>query len=440
MSSDRALREGKDGKENLTSVPRFSFISNTEMAETTFDPERDEALSYALYTAEGTVTTEDCLVRGTKKFTPPGDHNDLIAKGLVLFPSAAVDYGTQEDLGADLRAFIRRYSDVPPFWEELMAEFAKLTWVYDRFNAIPYLRFLGDFQSGKTRMAQTVAHLCYRTIIGGGATTSAPFFRLLEHFRGTFFLDESDYRSSDLWSDIIKILNGGYKKGLPVWRCDKDNRPEAFDCYCPKILTTRKRFEDLALESRCLTLETHEGEIREDITRQLPDAFYQEAERLRNRLLMWRFRTYRQIALDQSKLLSLDPRMTEIIVPLVAVSSNPGFRSRLVEFCGACAAEQRAERPQALIFEAIRQLAGSTNGKVLFVKDVAQKASDLRQDQEPEAAKQARTADGDEPQFFTAKRAGSLVRSLGFETRRTANGYQFEVEKAKMAALEKRYQ
>jgi hypothetical protein len=132
--------------------------------------------------------------------------------------------------------------------------------------------------------------------------------------------------------------------------------------------------------------------------------------------------------------------MTEIIVPLVAVSSNPGFRSRLVEFCGACAAEQRAERPQALIFEAIRQLAGSTNGKVLFVKDVAQKASDLRQDQEPEAAKQARTADGDEPQFFTAKRAGSLVRSLGFETRRTANGYQFEVEKAKMAALEKRYQ
>ena len=32
--------------------------------------------------------------------------------------------------------------------------------------------------------------------------------------------------------------------------------PRAFDVFGPKVIATRRRFEDGALESRCLTLET----------------------------------------------------------------------------------------------------------------------------------------------------------------------------------------
>jgi hypothetical protein len=52
------------------------------------------------------------------------------------------------------------------------------------------------------------------------------------------------------------------------------------------------------------------------------------------------------------------PRLTQIGAPIYSVSCDPGFRARFVKFLGDQADEQRAERPQAVIVEAIRQLAG----------------------------------------------------------------------------------
>jgi hypothetical protein len=442
------IREGEDGTGYSKTVSVFDFTSDSEIVEATFDPNREDRLIFAVCPKDGQVFMAGSLVRDDKLLEPP-EVSPAIAQGYVLFASEAADYGSEQDLDSDIREFINRYADVPPFWSELMTAYVKLTWCFERFNSIPYLRFMGEFQQGKTRMAQTVAYLCYRTIIGGGATTSAPFFRLMSQFRGSFFLDEADYRASDLWSDIIKILNGGYKKGLPVWRCNKDNEPEPFNCFGPKILTTRKRFEDPALESRCITLETHEGKIREDIARQLPEVFYKEALALRNKLLVWRFRNYRRIRFDQSEVDALDSRPAEIAVPLLAVSNDPGFHSRLINFFGTVADEQRAERPQSLIVEAVRHLAaGIALPATIFVGDVAKRANELWRAQEPEPGNVAsaagviviRTATGDDARRFTPKRAGQLIRSLGFETSRTNRGYQFRLEAGKLQEVVERYQ
>jgi hypothetical protein len=71
------------------------------------------------------------------------------------------------------RRGVHRYADVPPFWEELIAHYVLMTWVHDRFTAVPYLRFLGEPASGKTRCLQVTSHLCYKSIIAGGATTAS---------------------------------------------------------------------------------------------------------------------------------------------------------------------------------------------------------------------------------------------------------------------------
>ena len=323
---------------------------------------------------------------------------------------------------------------MPEFWEALIALYVLMTWVYDKFSAVPYLRFLGEPQSGKTRCLQVAGHLAYKSIIGGGSTTASPLFRLLDVWHGTFVLDEADYKHSDLWSEIIKILNSGYGLRMPVLRSSKsgndDYEGRAFDVYGPKILTTRSEFQDQALETRCLTLRTGDRRVRPDIPRQLPLAFYTEALELRNKLLRWRFENYPRIQADESQLLALEPRLTQIGTPLYSVATDAGFQALLLRFLGEQADEHHKDRPQAIVAEAIQQLLAPPTRlpASLTVKDVSLRAAGVSRDW-----------DTGTEESFTPKRTGSLVRALGFETRRTGTGYQFIVTRQKLADLEARY-
>ncbi len=43
-----------------------------------------------------------------------------------------------------------------------------LTYVYDNFPEIPYLRVIGDYGSGKSRFMRVVGSVCYSPIITNG--------------------------------------------------------------------------------------------------------------------------------------------------------------------------------------------------------------------------------------------------------------------------------
>jgi hypothetical protein len=422
-------------KQKPTEMASFLAKDGATLVETTFDPERQPPLQFEVWKEGHPVAAPvgEIPCNDGTLVVPPADRNGLISKGVVLLPSNPAEYGSQAELLAGIIDFIHRYADIPPFWEEIVAHYILMSWVYDRFSAVPYLRFLGEPQSGKTRCLQVASHLAYRAIIGGGSTTASPFFRLLEVYRGTFAIDEADYKTSDLWAEIIKILNNGYMRGMFVLRSSKDGddyEPRAFDVYGPKILTTRKQYEDQSLETRCLTLRTTDRKIRPDVPRQLPPTFKTEALELRNKLLRWRFENYFRIQTDESQLLALEPRLTQIGAPLYAVSQDDGFRAELLKFLGDQADEQHAERPQTIVAEAIRRLlVNEVNWPAtLTVKEVAEQAADVSNDWGTESAAS-----------FTPKRTGGLVRSMGFPTGRTGTGYQFFVAKAKLADLVARY-
>lgn len=425
----------KDKKASKQKTEVASFNSGSGLlGETTFAPARQPRVQYAVWKIGGEVCNywDECPLSDGNALVPPADKHGLISKGVVLLPSCATEYATQEALLSEIIAFIHKYTDVPPFWEQLIAHYVLMTWVFDRFTAVPYLRFLGEPGSGKTRCLQVAGHLCYKSMTGGGATTASPLFRLLEIYRGTFVIDEADYKHSDLSSEIIKILNSGYMRGMAVLRSEKNGDtydPRAFEVFGPKILTTRKEFADRALETRCLTLRTGDSKVRPDVPRQLPRAFDAEALALRNKLLRWRFENLARIVADESKLLALEPRLTQIGAPLYSVSTDDAFRAELVKFLGAQANEHHAEHPQAIVAEAIRQLLVNVNKwpASLTVKAVTGKANEVRTDWETDVEE------------FTAKRAGGLVRSLGFETHRTNTGYYFTVTEPKLAELVARY-
>lgn len=173
------------------------------------------------------------------------------------------------------------------------AHYILLTWVYDSFNELPYLRVRGQYGSGKSRFLLTVGSLCYKPIFASGASTISPIFRLLDQVRGTLVIDEADFWASDERSEIVKILNNRNARGFPVLRNDitpqKEFNPRAFDIFGPRIVATRHPFQDEALESRCLTGILGGRPVRPDIPISLPNSFNEDAERLRNQLLAFRF-------------------------------------------------------------------------------------------------------------------------------------------------------
>ena len=243
----------------------------------------------------GKVTYQKRVTVGTRTFVPYSPHNSLLEHRVILLPSTATDYLSDEDLLARITGFIHRYVDVSPSFERLASYYILLSWLYDAFNELPYLRVLGDYGSGKTRFLLTVGSLCFRPILAGASTVS-PIFRILDACRGTLVIDEGDFRQSDEKAEITKILNCGHSKGFPVLRSESINQrefsPQAFQVFGPKIIATRSFFEDRALESRCLT-ETLGGRmLRQDIPINLTDEHEHEALEIRNQLLMFRFRNF----------------------------------------------------------------------------------------------------------------------------------------------------
>lgn len=267
----------------------------------------------------------------------------IIDKRVVLFPSGLAEYGDVRTLIANIQAFLHRYLDIDSFYERLAAYYILLSWLYDLFETLPYLRALGDYGTGKSRFLQAIGALCYRPMFVSGASTVSPIFRLIDMFKGTLVIDEADFANSDAEAEIIKILNVGYYKGGVVLRAEKDPNsqyedywPSAKDVYGPKLLATRKPFGDRATESRCLTRRMTTARPRPDIPFIIGPTFWAEATALRNQLLRYRLENYRPIHVDHSLAdQSVEPRLNQVTMALKAIVEDAAMRRDIDTFIRA---------------------------------------------------------------------------------------------------------
>ena len=133
-----------------------------------------------------------------------------------------------------------------------------------------------------------MVHFAIGGFFASGASTVSPIFYTLNAFKGTLIFDEADFRFSDEKSEIVKILNNGNVRGLPVLRTLINNQrefnPQTFHVFGPKIVATRGSYDDKGLESRFITEEMGSRQLRSDIPINLPVNFKDEARELRNKL------------------------------------------------------------------------------------------------------------------------------------------------------------
>lgn len=269
---------------------------------------------------DGTVAeVENLEVNGATYYPPPEKH---LQNGVFRLPSGVEDYGTTDELYREIIAFITRYNAIEDeSFKRLAATYVFLTWAYEKFDAIPYLRIMGDFGGGKSRFVKTIGWIAFRSMFTGG--TSAPsLFRAIDQYRGTVVVNEADTKHGEESEAITQILLNGYERGFPVWRTGKDTDGgfdvQFFDVYGPKILSTRGALEG-ALESRCLSY-TAVRTVLVTQPVQLPPEFYEEAERLRNKLVLWRFRNWAALPYDPHARIPgiTEPRIEQLGLPLIA--------------------------------------------------------------------------------------------------------------------------
>lgn len=325
----------------------------------TIQPSDGAETKLLMATAEDIAIGEEWTAGGVRYAPISANHNLLKHKAMYL-PGEPTGYDTPEVLFAEIETYAAKYVSLSPAFSKIAASYVLLSWVYDAFNELPYLRFRGDYGSGKTRALIVFGSIAYKGFFASGASTVSPIFHTLDSFKGTLVFDEADFRFTDEKAELVKILNNGNVRGFSVLRtqvtASKEFEPRAFSVYGPKIVAMRGSYEDRALESRFLTEEMSGRALGADIPISLPEEQKEEAHDLRCKLLMYRFRCRRQVQVDPSLAdPSLEPRMNQVLLPLLSVAPSEAVREAIRSYA--------AQVQQGVLSDR----AASTEGQLLTV-------------------------------------------------------------------------
>lgn len=392
-----------------TSFYQGSDFIAEEVYDNTLEPEIQFALYFPLedrvsYNPE--LKVEDGVIIKPLR-------GDFVREKGILLPSWVDAYQDDQKLLSEVEDFINHYLDLPhPFYLKLVSHYIFLTWVYDKNSVIPYLRALGDYGSGKTRFVQVIGSLCYKPLFLAGATSDAFIFRMIEQFKGTMVINELERLNTDLSSQLTIILNNGYEKGLFVGRVEGEKKKElkTFDVFCPKIITSRQKFKDLALESRIISIPLRPTK-RTDIPSLLGDGFYQDAEKIRNKLLWYRFKNLGDILQENREnefteeekqtFFKLEPRLRQTLIPLYKVIQSEEVKVNFFKYALDFQEQLLTDRnfePDGLIAEKLTYLLESNEN--VSIKELTDEVN----------------KELDEKEHLSYKSVGSRVRSFGFKT------------------------
>jgi hypothetical protein len=381
MDAHEAGRQPKSEKNpGIHTVSRV--CRDNTLVELVYDPNARKTGLVVSYSRQALWNIEqEFRIHTGEILVPYSAANNLIANECVLLPSKPEDSGSKQELLSDIRAFIHRYVDLSPLFEDIAVHYILLTWVYDAFDELGYLRLRGDYGTGKTRALKILGSLCYKGFFASGASTVSPIFHVLDSFGGTLIFDEADLPFSDAKAELVKVFNNGTLRGIPVLRTminrHREFNPQAFKVYGPKIIAMRGTFDDRALESRFLTEETGAHPLRGDVPLSLPPSWKQEALALRNRLLHFRLANFFDIRTDATAIVpGIEPRLNQTALSLLSLIDDTEVRravqAALIEE-NANTLSERRDTPEGAVLAAVVEAFSETTGTNVSVGDITRR-------------------------------------------------------------------
>jgi len=280
----------------------------------------------------------------------------------------ATDYKSEQELWSEVKRFIYEHMDVSEGYDVLTA-WVLMSWVPERWKAVPYLFFFGPKGSGKSRALEILGAIGFRPFLTGSATLAA-IFRLIEMWHITLFLDETEIYMKKDYRDVQNLLNTGYRRGWPTVRVEENREgeriPVQFDTFGPKALAGTKELLD-TLKSRCVVFGMSKAirDIRDEIDEEW-------AQSLREKLLMYRFRILAKKELSEKPKL-FKGRLRELFDPLIIVAplteKNPIIQqAKKIE---GDLKEEEEMSLESIVFKAIMKVYQETQEEKLLISDIS---------------------------------------------------------------------
>lgn len=170
-------------------------------------------------------------------------------------------------------AYFRRFVVCSDDHYTALALWAAHTYVYDAFDATPYLIITSaEKRSGKTRVFECLLPIVREPLLVA-SLTEAVLFRAVHAWKPSLLIDETDTifkakrgELSERQEMIRAVLNAGYRRSGYAIRCAPNGEPERFSCYCPKALAGIGHLPD-TVRDRGLSVRLHRRMRDEPIER-----------------------------------------------------------------------------------------------------------------------------------------------------------------------------
>ena len=421
------VRKAKKKSENIfetsfleTKEYILEQIGNAELAGERKHKKGSEMCDFIKFSKlTGEIEKVDHFVVGEKVYRPIVD--DIFLKGGVSLPTGIEEYGNTKQLIDEIREYISSKVELPTSpinYEKFIPNLILFYWLYDKFPFIPYVHFVGGTATGKTTAMEVVGSLCYKPIDSSSSLTTASMFRIATQWRGTLLIDEFEKAGTNA-KEIILFLKAGVSNRL-LYRVEGEGKKQltAYVIKSPKIFTSENPIDDAGLQSRTIVIKMEKAKRKLPLFRLEED--YKEAETLRNKLLLWRFRNYQKIDLSKIKygfpeLEVFDRRVQQILTPIYYFTDKEA-RQNIIEFAKEQESETLRERRESLdgvIFDILLEI--WSNGEEAQIKAITSMLNEERR------------GDGFKTDI-TAKKVGNVIRKiLGFETERRGNDRSYWV-------------
>lgn len=282
--------------------------------------------------------------------------NQIYKKGIVLLPSDVKEYESTEKLAKQIKEFFNVYFEPPKFFENFLPYLCMFYWVYEKFPFIPYAHFVGRTSTGKTTAMEVFGSICYKPIDVSGSITMASIFRTTTDWGGTLLIDEFDMAGEGYRAMVSFLKSGVADRAVLRTEGDKKREVIPYAIKSPKIFTSETPVSAAGFQSRTIVIKMEKNKRMIPLYRLA--GFLEEAENLRNKLLLWRLRNMDNINLKEiefgfEELKSFDRRVQQVITPIFYLSGK-GSRKNILDFALEHQKETLRERRESVdgsIFE-----------------------------------------------------------------------------------------
>lgn len=306
----------------------------------------------------------------------------ILSSGVLALPSGIEEYGETSDLVNEIHDFLYRNFQVPTFWEDFLPYVVLFYWVYEKFPFVPYIHFVGLTGTGKTTAQEVMGSICYKPMNVSGSITLSPIFRTSSLWHGTLLLDEFE-PDGEGYREMLSLLKSGVGN-TAVLRTEGDSKREVnvYLIKSPKMFTSERPISNAGLRSRTFLIQMEKNKRRVPVFRL--EKFSEEAQLLRNKLLLWRLRNFSKINLNDieygfDELAWLDGRVQQVITPIYYLSDED-TRKKIVEFAKIQETETKQERADSLEGKIFQIIVNSypMNVAIKFIADEINKDSGKR--------------------------------------------------------------